>query len=80
LIPVGAVITPLPIPIGLLLIALGLTLLAYDSKIVRHWIRLLRQRFPGFSDRLRKMEPRSGSLVGQVLKKTDPFRKKSKAE
>lgn len=70
----GILITPLPVPIGLVLLALGLVLLIQRSLFVRRQLRALRTRYPKLSSRLRHAEPRLGRL-GSVLRKTDPHRR-----
>lgn len=68
----GIVVTPLPIPLGLLMIAFGLILLAYNNnRVIRH-IRILRRRFPGFSRKLELMETKNMGFVSDVLKQTNP--------
>lgn len=68
----GAIITPLPIPLGLLMIAFGLILLAYDNnRVIRH-IRILRRRFPSFSQKLEALENKRMGFISDVLKQTNP--------
>lgn len=72
LIILGIVITPLPIPFGLILIAIGLIILAYDNdRIVRH-IRILRRRFPSFSKKLESLESGQIPVFCEVLRNTNP--------
>ena len=68
----GLIITPLPIPLGLLMIAFGLILLAYDNNRMTRHIRILRRRFPGFSRKLEMLEKKNIAFVSDVLKKTNP--------
>lgn len=70
----GVVVTPLPIPLGLLMIAMGLALLAHDSKYLRAGLRKLRSRYPVFSGRLRRLEPHLGQMFRALLRRTDPQR------
>ena len=68
----GVIITPMPIPLGLLMIAFGIILFAYDNnRVIRH-IRIIRRRFPGFSSKLEKLEQKNIWLVSDVLKQTNP--------
>ena len=54
---VGLVTLWLPIPTGLVLIAIGLALLLTTSPRVVRWLALLRRRYPGFDRRLARIEP-----------------------
>lgn len=53
---VGAITFPMPIPLGIPLIAIGTALLILTSKTVRNWTRSMRVRYPGLDDKLRKAE------------------------
>lgn len=46
LVVAGAIILPLPIPTGLLMLVIGFALLSRESPMVRRWIAALRARFP----------------------------------
>ena len=70
----GVLVTPLPIPTGILMIALGLGVLARRSRSVRRLIRSLRGRFPRISLKLQGLEPRLGKGLSKVLRATDPLR------
>lgn len=70
----GVVITPLPIPLGLLLISLGLIVLAYDNRRVTRHIRIVRRKFPGFSQKLVPIEAKNIYFVSEVLRRTNPSR------
>lgn len=80
LIPVGLIITPLPIPIGLILIFFGVTLIAHDSSYLKKQILKLRKRYPTLSDRLKKLESLSFFWLREVLRNTDPLTKKDKSD
>ena len=49
LVAVGVVVTPLPLPFGLLMIAIGLVLLVANSEWAAGKVRDARQRWPGGS-------------------------------
>jgi len=70
----GIVITPLPIPLGLLLISFGLILLAYDNRRITRHIRIVRRRYPGFSEKLAPIEAKNIYFVSEVLRRTNPGR------
>lgn len=71
----GGILTPLPIPVGLLMMALGLALMARDSRRVRYWLRTLRERYPRFSDGLTRKAGRMPRWLARVIRRTDPARK-----
>lgn len=68
----GAILTPLPIPLGLLSLSLGLALLAHDSRRIRHLVRRLRRRFPTFSERLARLEQHAPHWLARVIRHTEP--------
>ena len=70
----GLLITPLPLPVGLLLLVLGLALLIRRSQWVRGRIMRLRGRYPVISARLRRLEPRLYRSLASALRSTDPDR------
>lgn len=75
LIGLGLVITPLPIPVGLLLIALGIIILAYNNNRVTRLLRILRRRFPKLSRALLRLEQRNIIFISRVLRSTNPAEK-----
>lgn len=72
----GILITPLPLPIGLLMLVLGLAVLVRRSRLVRRRIRDLRGRYPEFSERLRRLEPKVNASIARTLRQTDPARRR----
>ena len=46
LIIVGAILFPLPIPLGAPMLVAGFLVLARESSLIRRWIGRLRQRYP----------------------------------
>jgi hypothetical protein len=68
----GGILTPLPIPVGLLSLSLGLALLAHDSRRMQCWIRGLRQRFPGLSRRLVSLGNHAPAWLARVIRHTEP--------
>ena len=68
----GILITPLPLPIGLVMLVLGLAVLVRRSRFVRRRIRNLRSRYPAFSERLRRLEPKVNATIARTLRQTDP--------
>jgi len=68
----GLVLLPLPIPLGLLFVLAGVTMLAHDNRRLGAWLRRLRRRNPGFSRRLQRLEPHAPVIMRRLLKRTDP--------
>ena len=68
----GAIITPMPIPIGFVMIMFGITILAYDNKRILRFIRIQRRKFPQLSDGMEKIETKNILFLSEVLKRTNP--------
>ncbi|ODR95163.1 hypothetical protein AUC70_05450 [Methyloceanibacter stevinii] len=66
----------LPIPTGVILMVIGLTLLIASSPTIAAWARLLRQRNKGLDDKLNTAEPYLPKQMQRVLAKTRPNRTK----
>lgn len=69
---IGIIITPLPIPLGLVCIVVGFLVLAYDNKRLTRHIRILRRKFPKVSNRLSGVENMKLGVIAKLLKKTNP--------
>lgn len=67
---VGLITLPTPIPIGAVLIAVGLVLLIYSSKRVAGLVRLLRRRYHRLDDGLRFIEDRVDHRIASILQRT----------
>lgn len=72
LIGAGAVILPTPVPIGLIMLIVGLALVAPESKWLQAWLRRRRAAYPDFSDRLVAWRPRLPRIARRVIDLTDP--------
>lgn len=68
----GIIITPLPIPIGLILILLGLSLLVPALPVLKRWLTLFRSRFPKASDKLRRIRHRLPLFARSLVDHTEP--------
>ena len=66
----------LPIPTGVILMVIGLTLLIASSPTIAAWARLLRQRNRGLDEKLNRAEPYLPKQMQRVLAKTKPNRTK----
>ena len=61
----------LPIPIGLVLMVVGLALLLVSSALVRGWVRALRRRYPGFDERLNRVTKNLPQPFRRALRHTE---------
>lgn len=68
----GIVLFPMPIPVGLIMIALGLLLLAPYFKPVQIMVRKLRCRFEAVDRFLRKIKRRCPPVLRTAIEKTAP--------
>ncbi|MEM9590395.1 MAG: hypothetical protein AAF967_03530 [Pseudomonadota bacterium] len=67
----------LPIPTGLILMVIGLTLLIASSPTIAAWARLLRRRNEGLNDKLNRATPYLPMQMQRILSKTRPNKKKA---
>lgn len=74
LVIVGIIVTPLPIPFGVLMILVGLSLLASSVPWVREYLTSLRTRYREFSGTLNKMKNKLPGFARQLIEDTDPER------
>ena len=72
LIIVGIILTPMPVPFGIIMIILGLAILASVNHRVRGWITDIRRRFPGFSNALHNVKHKLPSMMRQLIDDTEP--------
>lgn len=70
----GAILAPTPIPIGWVLILIGLSVLVHESQWVRKRIRRLRKRYPDFGKRLNQAKRFSPGFARRLIERTDPLR------
>lgn len=68
----GLVIFPLPIPLGAVLITLGLGLLVYSSSDTARFLTRLRRKYPGLDCWLRRAEHRLPGSIVKIVRKTAP--------
>ena len=76
LLAVGIVTAPTPLPIGYLLILVGLSILVHESRFVRNRVRRLRQRYPGVGRWLNRVKHRAPGFARRVIERTDPLRER----
>ena len=72
----GTVLAPTPIPLGWVLIIIGLSMLVHESKWVRNRLRRLRERYPGFGARLNKAKQYAPGFARRLIERTDPLRRR----
>lgn len=72
---VGVLITPLPIPFGLIMIIIGLSLLTWKSHFLRNQLRHLRRRYSAFSSSLERITPKLPRILRHAVELTEPHRK-----
>ena len=70
----GIIVTPLPIPFGIIMIIIGLSLLASPVPKVRDYLTSVRRRYREFSDKLNRIKSKLPSLARQLIEDTDPKR------
>ena len=68
----GMIMFPLPIPIGLVMMVIGLTMLISSSKKLRSWIREYRRRNPKVNQSIHKAEAYLPRGMRNSIGQTDP--------
>ena len=71
---IGAVTAPMPLPIGVPLMAIGLSLLISTSKTAVRAVRAVRARFPWLDKRVVTLQGHVPGHLGRALKRTDAAR------
>lgn len=72
LVALGIIMTPLPIPVGLLMILVGLSLLVSVIPALRHYLVKMRRHYPKTSAKLRELSHRLPRFLQRLLTDTDP--------
>lgn len=68
----GMVVLPMPIPLGLIMIALGLAMLAPYFKPVQNLVRHLRRKSPIVDRNLVRFKHRCPRVIRVTIEKTNP--------
>lgn len=68
----GAILTPTPIPFGLIMLTIGLTLLAPYMPPVQALIRTIRRKWPKVDKTLKKHRHRFPQVIRTSIDKTHP--------
>lgn len=72
LVVVGAILTPTPIPIGLILLTIGLALLAPYVPFVQALLRSIRRKWPNVDGSLRRHRDQMPEIIRRTIDKTHP--------
>lgn len=68
----GAILTPTPIPLGLIMLTIGLALLAPYMPPVRRLIRMIRSKWPHIDASLRRHRRRFPPVIRMTIARTHP--------
>jgi hypothetical protein len=68
----GGILLPLPIPLGLPLIFIGVCLILSVSHVARNLFRRSRRRWPRLDDTVRGVQERVPERLRELLHSTDP--------
>ena len=72
LVVAGAILTPTPIPLGLIMLTIGLALLAPYMPPVQALIRRIRGKWPNIDAALRRHRDRFPPVIRSTIDKTHP--------
>jgi len=75
LVVTGVIVTPMPVPLGIIMIIFGTSILVTELPFVRDHVRNLRRRFRAFSARLNHLKPRLPAFARRLIEETDPEQK-----
>ncbi|MEX0299814.1 MAG: hypothetical protein AB3N28_12155 [Kordiimonas sp.] len=67
---IGAITFPLPIPTGIILMIVGLSIAALNPMVLR-WLKATRKKFPEASLRIQRIAPYMPKFVRRIIRKTD---------
>ncbi|XKT74340.1 MAG: PGPGW domain-containing protein [Patescibacteria group bacterium UBA2163] len=74
LVAIGLLLFPLPVPVGLLLIALGALVLAISEPWMQRLIKTQRLARPGFESTIRALYKRLPKSLQHIIEVTDPHK------
>ncbi|ADM08513.1 hypothetical protein PB2503_02172 [Parvularcula bermudensis HTCC2503] len=72
LVMAGFVVLPMPIPLGLIMIALGLAMLAPYFSAVQALVRTIRRKSPVVNDAMVKFKQKCPRVIQITIEKTNP--------
>ena len=67
---IGAITFPLPLPTGLILMIVGITIAAANPLVMR-WVKRTRPKFPKANAKIRYLTPHMPAFVRRFLRRTD---------
>ena len=67
---IGAVTFPLPIPTGLILMVIGISIAALNPAMLR-WLKKTRKKYPKTNFHIRRLAPYMPRFVQRVIRRTD---------
>ena len=73
LVVTGLIVLPLPIPFGLIMVTIGLSLLAPYVPIVQRLIRSMRMKWPNLDKSLIRHRDRFPPIIRSTIDKTAPL-------
>lgn len=68
----GAILTPTPLPIGLIMLTIGLALLAPYMPPVQRLVRTMRRKWPNIDRSLLRYRDRFPPIIRKTIDKTHP--------
>jgi hypothetical protein len=74
LILVGIIVTPTPVPLGLLMMAVGFYMVARDSAFARRMVRWIRRNISPMNKGLEALHPRVSKGMRAFIERTHPDR------
>ncbi len=69
---IGLVVLPMPIPLGAIMIVVGIALVAPTSPGMRNVLRRVRRRFPSFDRQLERWLPKFPKFIQDLIISTRP--------
>lgn len=72
LVVAGVILTPTPVPFGLIMLTIGLALLAPYLKPVQNLVRMIRRKWPNVDHSLRRNRHRFPPVIQSTIDKTHP--------
>ena len=68
----GAILAPTPIPIGLIMLTIGLALLAPYMPPMQRMVRAIRRKWPSIDRPLRRYRDKFPPIIRRTIDKTHP--------
>jgi hypothetical protein len=68
----GLIVFPMPIPLGLIMIAIGLALLAPYFVPIQNLVKFLRRKYPSVDRTMIRLKHRCPRVIRTTIEKTNP--------